>query len=70
MGVLPLVHGLPVRFTMTVDRERKVFKFSKGTLAGWCLGTVDSQRVEHNTNAEIVLLTLPAFVTGGLAQWL
>ena len=37
MGLLPLVLGLPVRVTQTVDRDRHIFKNSRGASVGWVL---------------------------------
>ena len=34
MGLMPLVYGLPVRFTRTVDALRKIHKFTRGVLIG------------------------------------
>ena len=35
MGLFPLVKNLPIRFTSTVDKKRKIFKFTAGTIVGW-----------------------------------
>ena len=45
MGLLPCVRGLPVRFTETVDREKRIFKNIRGVLGGWELSDLDAERV-------------------------
>ena len=37
MGLLPLVRGLPVRLTSSVNRSLKLFKQRRGTVIGWTL---------------------------------
>ena len=46
MGLLPLVLGLPVRLTETVNRGLKLFKHRRGTVAGWTLHPDESSEVE------------------------
>ena len=58
-GVFPCVFNLPVRFTHSVDPERKIFKFTVGRLLGWELQDVDHARVQACTDAEMVLKRLP-----------
>ena len=45
MGLLPCVRGLPMRFTETVDREKRIFKNTRGVLEGWELSDLDAERV-------------------------
>ena len=59
MGLFPLVMGLPVRFTMTVDKKRNIFKYTAGHIVGWTLDPVDVARVERYTELEIHLENLP-----------
>ena len=59
MGLFPLVKDLPIRFTTTVDKKRKIFKFSAGAIIGWTLDPVDVARVEACTDPEMVLEKLP-----------
>ena len=59
MGLFPLVKDLPVRFTTTVDKKRKVVKFTAGTIVGWTLDPIDVACVDASTDAEIVLQKQP-----------
>ena len=40
MGLLPLVKDLPVRFTQTINRERQIFKHSRGVLLAYFVGLI------------------------------
>ena len=59
MGLFPAIKELPVRFTRTLDKERKIFKFTRGVLIGWELHPVDQERVAASSEPEIVLQRLP-----------
>ena len=37
MGLLPLVRGLPMRLTSTLNRSLKLFRNRQCTIAGWTL---------------------------------
>ena len=58
-GLLPLVRGMPVRFTETTDREKAIFKNSRGVLHGWDLQDVDEERVRGTDDPEVVLSMMP-----------
>ena len=62
MGLLPLVAELPVRFTMTLDKVREIYKFAKGNVVGWTLDPVDEVRLRDSTESEIVLLKMPLVI--------
>ena len=62
MGLFPCVRDLPVRFTETVDREKGIFKNSRGVLKGWELSELDAQRVTAATTAEVCLCQRPRFL--------
>ena len=59
MGLFPMVHGLPVRFTCTVDSKRKIFKFTCGTIVGWTLDPIDVVRVAESSDSELILEKQP-----------
>ena len=63
---------MPVRFTATVDKERGLFKNTRGTLQGWCLEDVDVERLRGAPGAaELVLHWAPKclFVKVADAVW-
>ena len=55
MGLLPLVKGMPMRCTNTIDRDGKLFKHTRCTLRGWELDPVDAQLLQKCTEAEYVV---------------
>ena len=57
-GLLPLVKGMPLHCTDTIDRDKQLFKHTRCTLEGWELDPVDAQLVEQCAQSEYVL-TLP-----------
>ena len=59
MGLLPLVKGMPIRFTNSIDKERGVFKHARGVLVGWELQDLDFQTLQSNANEEHVLEFTP-----------
>ena len=59
MGILPLVHDMPVRFTHTEDREKGVYKNSRGRLRGLLLPEEEKRRLDDAQEAEIVLRLRP-----------
>jgi hypothetical protein len=72
MGLLPLVRGMPVRFTATVDKARGLFKNTRGTLQGWCLEDIDIERLRGDPGAaEMTLRWTPKclFVKVTDATW-
>lgn len=60
-GLLPLVKGMPIRLTKTVQRhlDKRLFPNNKGKLHGWQLDDVDQERLRNNTSDEMVLQFLP-----------
>ena len=62
MGLFPMVCNLPVTFTATVDKKRKIFKFTHGHIVGWTLDVADEQRVRETMDFEIVLERQPAVI--------
>ena len=54
-----MVSGLLVRFTCTVDKKRKVFKFTSGKIIGWTLHPIDEALVTESTEPEIILQKQP-----------
>ena len=59
LGLLPCTWNLPVRFTHTLDKKRKISKFARARLVGWELHKVDQERVAGSTDTEIVLSRQP-----------
>ena len=61
MGLLPLVKGMPIRLTKTVQRhlDKRLFKNNRRKLHGWQLHPVDHERLRNNTSQEMVLQYLP-----------
>jgi hypothetical protein len=59
MGMLPLVLGMPMRFTYSESREQGVFKHSRGHLRGWILTEQEKQRIQDIQDPEIVLHDRP-----------
>ena len=59
MGVFPAVKGMPVRFTETTDREKLIFKNSRGKLKGWQLEQIDFERLQGHANPQEVLSLMP-----------
>ena len=37
LGLLPLIKGLPVRLSDTIDRPLKLYKHRRGVITGWTL---------------------------------
>ena len=46
MGLLPLIQGLPVRLTETINKGLKLYKHRSGTVVGWTLHPDESSAVE------------------------
>eukprot|EP00973_Karenia_brevis_P051643 7171859-Karenia_brevis.AAC.1 len=59
MGLCPLTYNCPMRFTMTVDASRRIFKYTRCHLIGWELHDRDEERVTGCSEPEIVLERLP-----------
>ena len=59
MGLCPLTYDCPMRFTMTVDPSRRIFKYTRCRVLGWELQERDEQRVAGSSAAEIILERLP-----------
>ena len=62
MGLFPMVYNLPVTFTCTVDKKRKIFKFTQGNVVGWTLDIEDESRVRESLDFEIVLQKQPKVI--------
>ena len=62
MGLLPLVQDMPVRFTDTVDREKKAFKHTAGILRKIVLEDEEADRVMTCTEPEVVLQRMPTLL--------
>ena len=71
MGLFPCVRDMPVRFTATVDRDKKIFKNGRGILLGWELSDLDAQRAATQRVSELVLLDCPKhlYVKVDKADW-
>ena len=54
MGLLPLVKGMPMRCTNTIDRDGLLFKHTRCTLRGWELDPVDEELLRQCAEAEYV----------------
>ena len=59
MGLIPCTWNLPVRFSHTLDKKNKIFKYARGRLVGWELHQVDQERVAGSTDTEILLSRQP-----------
>ena len=62
MGFFPIIPNLPVAVTSTLDKTRKIFKFTRGIIRGWTLDPIDEERVRHSTEQDIMLTKLPLMV--------
>ena len=62
MGFFPLIPDLPVLFTSTLDKTRKIFKFTRGTIRAWTLDPVDEGRVTASNEQDIILQKPPLMV--------
>ena len=61
-GLLPLILDLPIKFTQEPkpgDRHKGVFTNARGWLRGWELPAEEEERIQHCTDAEIVLRLRP-----------
>jgi hypothetical protein len=54
MGLLPLVKGMPMRCTNTIDRDGLLFKHTRCILRGWELDPVDEELLRQCAEAEYV----------------
>ena len=59
MGILPLVYDMPVRFTQTEDREKGVYKNSRGRYLGMLLPEQEKRRLDEAEDPELVLRLRP-----------
>ena len=61
-SMLPLVKGLPVRLTDSVDRERQLYRGRRGTIYGWTLDEEKTMKKHIISNFFPILsrLRLPA----------
>ena len=62
MGLFPMVYDPPVRFTCTVDKKRKLFKYAQGRIIGWTLDEADEKRVRESMDSEIMLEKQPTVI--------
>ena len=60
MGVLPLVHGMPVRFTDSVCPALKLHKNTPGKLKGVVLDGDQLAMIQNSADSEVVLTRMPA----------
>ena len=59
MGLLPLVHDMPIRFTDSVCPEQKLHKNTPGKLKGITLDPEQEAALRNNTDSEVVLVKMP-----------
>ena len=59
MGLLPLVHDMPMRLTTTEDAKAGAFKNARAELVGWKLTDAEATRVAALDDPEIVLEERP-----------
>ena len=62
MGLMPLVHDLPMRLTDTKDPSKHAFKNAKVRLDGWCLTESEAERIANTDDPEIVLFERPTYI--------
>ena len=62
MGLFPMVYDLPVTFTCTVDKKRKLYKYAQGRIIGWTLDEADEKRVRESMDSEIMLEKQPTVI--------
>ena len=62
MGLMPLVHDLPMRLTDTKDPSKHAFKNAKVRLDGWCLTENEAERIANTDDPEIVLCERPIYI--------
>ena len=70
-GLFPAMKEMPVRFTATLDRQRQIFKHTRGQVVGWQLDALDLQRSHGACEAEFVCEKTPQllFVRIAKAEW-
>ena len=59
VSLLPLVVGLPVRLTDTVDRDLGLYRHRRGTIYGW---TLDERCVSVDVDGDLLLDVMPTVV--------
>ena len=59
MGLLPLVRGMPMKCTNTIDREQQLFKHTRCALEGFELDPIDAELVSKCKESEYVLQRPP-----------
>ena len=59
MGFFPASYNLPVRFTQTLDKDRRILKGTTGRLVGWDLNDIDHEKIQACRDREVVLDKLP-----------
>lgn len=62
MGFMPCVPGMPVRFTATADKERKIFKNTRGVLLKYQFDPLDVSLLQGQQPQEVILKHTPAFL--------
>ena len=68
MGLLPLVEGLPVRLTQTIDRARQLYLGRRGRVVGWVSHPAET-RTEHNGEWILSRQPLAIYVKFDGATW-
>ena len=71
MGLFPAVVDLPVRFTETTDKDKQIFKNTRGKLKGWHLEQIDDERLRGQSGFEAVLTLMPKYLLAEVpgAEW-
>ena len=73
VGLLPLVHNMPLRLTKTIPKhlDKRLFKNGRCMLHGWELHPVDEERLKNCTTTELVLQHMPLklFIKMPHATW-
>ena len=62
MGLFPCMQDMPVRFTVSLQREQGVFKHSSGILRHWTLSEQEQARIATCEDPEIVLRERPQYL--------
>ena len=62
LGLLPLIRGMPVRFTESYNRELGAYKHATGKLIGWGISPAELARLDNDPDPEMVLRECPTFL--------
>lgn len=62
LGIMPLIKGMPVRFTDSYNRDVGAFKHATALLVGWGISLAEQSRLEILEEPEVVLQYCPSYL--------